>query len=75
MRGTNWYKFLVQISSAPFFWGVTASFARVYISSSAPQSERHDISQGGVSYDQIAGCRQVCQVSSKYESVFFLLHK
>ena len=29
------------ISSAPFFWGVVASFGRVYTSSSAPQCERN----------------------------------
>jgi hypothetical protein len=32
--------FVPRISSAPFFWGVIASFARVYTSSSAPQCER-----------------------------------
>ena len=37
-------EFLVQI----------ASFSRVYISSSAPQSERDSTPLGGLSYDQIA---------------------
>ena len=34
-RGTNVCTFVPRISSAPFFWGVIASFCRVYTSSSA----------------------------------------
>jgi hypothetical protein len=40
-RGTNVCTFVPHISSAPFFWGVIASFDRVYTSSSAPQCERN----------------------------------
>ncbi len=39
--GTNVCTFVPRISSAPFFWGVIASFDRVYTSSSAPQCERN----------------------------------
>jgi hypothetical protein len=38
--------FVPRISSAPFFWGVIASFARVYTSSSAPQCERKTTPRG-----------------------------
>jgi hypothetical protein len=43
--------FVPRISSAPFSWGVIASFDRVYTSSSSPQYERNS-PQGGNSYDQ-----------------------
>jgi hypothetical protein len=45
-RGTNVCTFVPRISSAPFSWGVIASFARVYTSSSAPQCEKKGYPEG-----------------------------